>query len=302
MRDNPFQSPGQWLKGAIHVHTDRSDGKVTPEHALEAYRQQGYDFLVFGDHWHVTTLEDPAGQLIVIPGAEYDARFEGGPAGFHFMAVGMPAGHHEDLRRLRGDPYGLAEALGRRCDYLVLAHPYWSALTTELIAPLAAVSALEVYNHGCEVEDALGHSAYVWDQLLARGHRWDALAVDDAHWRIDDRFGGWVMVKARDRSAAGVVEALRAGRFYATAGPEIHDVEFLAPRRLRVRTAPAASVLFRCNRSLGNGLHAAGQSPLTRAEHEIGPGAVFVRVEVTDPAGRKAWTNPFYLPAPADSP
>ena len=294
---NPFQSPGEWLKVGIHIHTDRSDGAVSPAQAVAAYKARGYDVLVFGDHWHVTVPEDVPPEMVLIPGAEYGARLAEDPAGTHFMAVGMQEGHDDELRSLRDEPYTMAEALMELCEYLVLAHPYWSALTTELIARLPGLPALEVYNHGCEVEDGLGCANYVWDQLLARGERWDAVAADDAHWRRDDdRFGGWVMLKAEQRTPEAVIAALKGGSFYATGGPEIHSVEFSGPRHVQARSSPVRSILFRCNGSLGDGLHAAGPGgSLTEAEHILPDRACFVRVEVTDQAGRKAWSNPFYL-------
>jgi len=295
MRENPFRLPGRWLRTAIHVHTTRSDGRVSPAEALRVYAAAGYDAMIFGDHERVTVPADAPDGMLVIPGAEWAARFADEPAGMHFMAVGMRDGEAGKLARLKGDPYALAEALSGLCDYLILAHPYWSALTAELIARLPAMPALEVYNHGCELEDALGGSWYVWDQLLARGHRWDAVAVDDAHWRIHDSCAARVMVKAPEATVAEVIAALKAGLFYSTTGPEILDLEFLAPRHLAVTTTPAAGILFRCNGSLGSGLHAADGEPLTRAEHKLPDRARFVRVEVTDLAGRKAWTNPFYL-------
>jgi hypothetical protein len=182
---------------------------------------------------------------------------------------------------------------------VILAHPYWSALSTELIMALRDVGTLEVYNHGCEVEDELGHSQYVWDQLLARGQRWWGVAVDDAHWSLaNDHAGGWTFVKVRERTQAAVVAALRSGACYSSAGPEIHDLRFLGPRHVHVKCSPARSILFRCNGSLGNGFHAAPTGQLlTEAEHRLPDRAVFVRVEVTDADGRKAWSNPFYLPA-----
>jgi len=294
-RESPFEANGRWLKGGIHIHTTASDGGVTPADALAVYKRYGYDFLVFGDHWCITAARDPAGNLLVIPGAEYDARFPQEPNGFHFMAVGMQEGHAEALRSVRENPHAMAEALQGMCDYLVLAHPYWSALTPETIAALPAAAALEVYNHGCELEDELGYSMYVWDQLLSRGRRWDAVAVDDCHWRRDDHCGGWVMVKAKANTTADVIAALKAGRFYSTCGPEIHEVQFLRPRRLRVRTSPARAILFRSNGALGNGRHASAGGTITEAEHELPDRSAFVRIEVTDAAGRKAWTNPFYF-------
>ena len=295
MRANPFGLPGRWLTVGIHVHTTESDGRATPAEAMQAYRRSGYDCLVFGDHEHVTVPADAPEGMLILPGAEWAARFPDEPAGMHFMAVGMRHGAAGRLAGLKDDPYAMAEALSGLCDYLVLAHPYWSALTTGLIARLPAAAALEVYNHGCELEDALGSAAYVWDQLLARGGRWDGIAVDDAHWRIEDACTARVMVKAEEPTREAVTEALQGGLFYSTTGPEILDLELPGPRQVAVTTSPAASILFRCNGSPGSGLHAAGGGALTQAEHALPDRARFVRVEVTDAAGRKAWTNPFYL-------
>jgi hypothetical protein len=294
-RRNPFDLPAPWLKGGIHIHTTRSDGVLDPEEALEVYRRRGYDFVAFGDHGRVTLPQDPKGQVLVLPGAEWDAVWPGRPGHVHLMAVGTRDGHEQAVSSLRQDPCALAEALAAACEFLVLAHPYWSSLTTELIAQLPAVDALEVYNHGCEVDQGLGYSMYVWDQLLSRGRRCDAVAVDDSHFRGPDYCGGWVMVKAAGRSAAEVLSALKAGQFYSTCGPEICAVEFPAPRGVRVRTSPVRTVMFRCDRWPGINYAAAPGHHLTCAEWELPAKALFVRIEVTDQQGRKAWTNPFYL-------
>jgi hypothetical protein len=72
-------------------------------------------------------------------------------------------------------------------------------------------------------------------------------------------------------------------------------VQFLRPRRLRVRSSPVRAILFRSNGALGNGRHAPPEGTITEAEQELPDQATFVRIEVTDAAGRKAWTNPFYF-------
>lgn len=38
------------LKGALHCHTTKSDGKQTPEEVLETYHSLGYDFVALTDH------------------------------------------------------------------------------------------------------------------------------------------------------------------------------------------------------------------------------------------------------------
>ena len=38
------------LKGALHCHTTRSDGKGTPEEVIRLHAQNGYDFMALTDH------------------------------------------------------------------------------------------------------------------------------------------------------------------------------------------------------------------------------------------------------------
>jgi predicted metal-dependent phosphoesterase TrpH len=38
------------LKGALHTHTTKSDGKLTPEEVLAEHRAQGFDFIALTDH------------------------------------------------------------------------------------------------------------------------------------------------------------------------------------------------------------------------------------------------------------
>lgn len=39
-----------FLRGNLHTHTTRSDGRLTPPEVLRAYREKAYDFLAFTDH------------------------------------------------------------------------------------------------------------------------------------------------------------------------------------------------------------------------------------------------------------
>jgi hypothetical protein len=291
---NPFSAPGEWLKAALHVHTTASDGKLSPPQALAAYRELGYDVVAITDHDRVTLADPPAG-MTLLTGAEWSAAVPDSPAGFHFVTIGIGPCDAAAVMALRDRPYEMAALLRTLCPVVIIAHPYWSALTTELLDALGPDGALEVYNHGCELEDALGYSHYVWDQLLARGRRWLGLAVDDSHWSTPDHGGAWVMAKSSDRSPASVTAALASGCFYSSTGPTI-DLFQVVGRSVTLRCSPAASILFRCNGSLGTGLHRPGPGEsLTFAEHLLPARARFVRAEVTDSAGGKAWTNPIYL-------
>lgn len=56
---------GHWYRGNTHTHTLWSDGDAAPEHAIEWYAQNGYDFLVLSDH---NILQDVEKWFPVAPG------------------------------------------------------------------------------------------------------------------------------------------------------------------------------------------------------------------------------------------
>ena len=62
----------KFLKGGLHCHTTRSDGKLTPEEVMEYAKSQGYDFMAITDH-QIYTLQQYAPELgvITVPGMEY---------------------------------------------------------------------------------------------------------------------------------------------------------------------------------------------------------------------------------------
>jgi predicted metal-dependent phosphoesterase TrpH len=45
MRIVPFSSPGRFWRGNLHTHSHLSDGALSPEHVVDAYKRAGYDFL-----------------------------------------------------------------------------------------------------------------------------------------------------------------------------------------------------------------------------------------------------------------
>jgi len=134
---------------------------------------------------------------------------------------------------------------------------------------------------------------YLADQLLAGGRRIGLIAVDDAHFACMDAFGGWVMVKAAANEPAALLEALKAGHYYATQGPLIHDITWESDA-VEITCSAAASVMV-----LGRGSRVAqsvapGQTRVQLSHAALKPGG-FARVVMADAAGRRAWSNPVYF-------
>ena len=49
-RQAAFENPRRSLKGALHCHTTRSDGRGTPAEVIAKHAAHGYDFMALTDH------------------------------------------------------------------------------------------------------------------------------------------------------------------------------------------------------------------------------------------------------------
>lgn len=102
------------------------------------------------------------------------------------------------------------------------------------------------------------------------------------------------MVKAQDLTIESIMEALRSGAFYSTLGPEIEDMT-LDGNEITVKCSEAQSIVFKAECSRGRRILPPEGELLTEATYSIPNGAKYVRVEVTDETGKKAWSNPFFF-------
>lgn len=292
----PFSLPGHWYRGNLHVHSTASDGERPAGEVLAWYRTQGYHFLALTDHDLLSQAQTPAADFITLSGIEVEGSDPG--AGIYHL-LGLGAGRPPAMEPHQVLP--LQEAVNRVAAVsrlVVVAHPYWSGQRSTDLFGLEGCSTLEVYNGGCDVDDAKGTSAVHWDDLLAAGYRWRAVAVDDAHWRTGTKDAGlgWVWVKSLALDQEAILSALEQGHYYASSGPRIESID-LDGRRVRVRCSPAVAVDF-----VGNDYHTrrisapAGQT-FTETEHRLSTSHRYVRIAVGDAQGHWAWSNPLFLEA-----
>ena len=292
---NPFAQPGRWYKGCLHVHSSASDGRLTPDEVLCWYRHRGYHFLALTDHNVSSQARTLAEDWITLAGIEVDGL---DPAAGLYHLVGLGAGSLPTFPEPAASMQSAVDRLREAGALVCLAHPYWSGQRSADLIGVEGCFALEVYNGGCEVDDAKGYSNVHWDDLLAAGCRLYGVAVDDAHWRTGDRDAGlgWVWVKAADLSQEGVLDALRQGCFYASSGPQIHDLRFDAGRgEITVRCSPARAIDFVGFGPFSRRILASGGQLLTEASYRVHESQGYVRVACQDAHGRWAWTNPVFL-------
>lgn len=301
-----FTAPGKFHRGNLHTHSTRSDGVLEPEEVCRRYQAEGYDFIALTDHFvgqYDYPITDTTAyrndRFTTLLGAELhiDAMENGDM--WHIVAAGFPADFTPpDVPHFRhfDSAESVAELTQRARDagaFIAIAHPHWSGLTEADARTITAAHAVEIYNHGCGIENDRGDGLHAYDHMLNEGRRLTMIATDDAHFKNPDHFGGWVMVKAQDNTPQALLAALKDGAFYSSTGPEIHDIR-IQKHTVEIDCSEAATITVQ-----GRGCAATAicGEALTTATIPLDRFAVspWVRVTVIDRAGKRAWANPIWL-------
>ncbi len=283
------------IKLGLHTHTTLSDGCATPEEAAAIYRNAGYDAIAITDHWRYGEECEIEG-LRILSGCEYDIGGNDGSHVVHIVGVGMTSDPQipADWKNMQKTAFAKAAEIIKRIKLFnglaIVAHPAWSLNTPEQIMTLGDFDASEIYNSvsECGMSDR-AYSDVILDQLATAGRLTNLIAADDTHYYEDDVCRGWIMVESNEADTQSILRAIRAGKFYATQGPEVH-IEKVAPDKVRVVCSPVSQIAFQGNTTWAQG-RIIREDGLVKAEYTKSPTDRFVRAEVTDVDGNKAWTN-----------
>ena len=269
----------------LHTHTTLSDGRRSPLEVLAIYREAGYDAIAITDHWYYGEGGEHEG-MTILSGAEYNTKTHDCREGvFHIVGVGMK----EDPHLVKGTPVPeTIERIRAAEGIVILAHPAWSLNTPEQILPLEGIDATEIYNtvsglHMSRRPD----SGLIVDMIGAKGRFYPLIAADDTHYYDGDECVSWIMVEAEDNGEERLIPAIREGKYYATQGPEVHL--FREGEEFVVRCSPCSEIVFLSNFSWTP--RAFEGEGLTEARYTPKPGECFIRAEVMDANGKRAWSQ-----------
>ena len=299
-----FQGSEKLLKGALHCHTTRSDGKGTPEEVIRLHARNGYDFMALTDHRCYNYQNyAPETNMTIIPGMEMDRGLTDGEGlCFHTVCLGPS---REDGNPFRQDERFDSGKVRNQYEYqsvldwlhsagqlTIYCHPEWSCTPTRLWDRLHGNFALELWNTGCALEDDMDtDNGGQWDDLLVRGAVIYGVAVDDGH-AMCQHCRGWVRVNAKNELNA-ILDALQKGAFYASCGPEIRDF-YVEDGKAVVECSPCAFIQLRTG-VRPTPAQRGENGGITRAELPLREGDRYVRATMVDAEGRRAWTNPIFL-------
>lgn len=327
--------PPRWFRGNTHAHTVLcGHADSAPSVVAGWYLDHGYHFAVLSEHnlfIDPATVELPAGRradFLLVPGEELT-----GPRGVHTSAVGIRALVEGGAPKETPAADVIAKHVAVTLDaggVPILNHPNyrWGVRADDMLA-VERLQLFELRNGHPDVNDE-GDATHpsteaLWDTLLSAGRVAYGVASDDAHHfkasapDLSNPGRGWVVVQAPELTTAAIVDALKAGRFYASSGVALSDLR-TGPRWLELEVDHDATCAelargFVAGRradadaAIGLTLEAIGRDGRVLATHagprarfELPEGEPYLRVRATwtvaaEDGGREryfAWTQPVF--------
>ena len=299
-----FNGKGKFFKGNLHGHSNKSDGRLTPEDVCHAYIEKGYSFISITDHflemfnYPITLPKKKIENFTVIPGAEFHTSKMGNGELWHVLALGLngkftPPNQPNFLINAQSENIeSLSARLLEAGAFVSLTHPEWNGMTLQDSHRVKEAHAIEIYNHGCAIECDRGSGVAVLDQILNSGKKLNIIATDDSHFHSNDTFGGWVMVKSETNEEEALVEALKNGHYYSSQGPDFKNIK-VQERRLEVQCTPVEKIIVSGYGSASTYKH---KSNTESAIFNLSllPQKRWIRITIIDKNGNRAWTNPIY--------
>ena len=285
-----FSEEQKWYKGNLHTHTTVSDGKVSPEDVVAAYKNAGYSFICITDHRKYHEGSDSA-DFVILSGEEFNFEDKEKNTAYHVIGIDFD-GHFENTNQT--PPQTVIDEVLKRGGLAVMGHPAWSLMSHGDIAELHGLSGTEVFSTISHEYSGRGDSTSYADVLMTMGIRFFLLGVDDMHFFKRDFAKTFIMLTTDDFSQKGIRRALEKETFYASEGPLIKSLEF-EKGHVKIETTPVRRIVFYSN-SWYNGKRVVVPQEgdtLTCAEYDVTLKDKWIRIEGTDLNGKRFTTNYF---------
>ena len=328
MKIHLLPQTGQFFKANLHCHTTISDGKMTPEEIKETYTSSGYSVVAFTDHDVLIPHPELADEKFLPLNAyemEINEHYPRKPGSktchiclialepdnvkqvcFHRSKYlpGNAANYVSQVKYDENEPDYEREYTGECINnimkkardngfFVTYNHPTWSREGHNDYDRYNYMHAMEVYNSECEVLGYFEYNEKDYDDMLANGKRIYCIATDDTHSK-EACFGGFTMIKAEKLEYKTITDALIAGNFYASQGPEIHSL-WIEDGMLHIECSGVKSIRFNTGIRRAKKIESCDGMLLNTAEFEVKPEDIYVRVTITDATGKHAYTNAYFV-------
>lgn len=259
MKKHLISEKGNFYKANLHVHTDVSDGRLSPEVVKDGYKSHGYSVVAFTDHEvFVPQNELCDDEFIALNSVEISINENG-----HEGEFALKKTYHLNLYAKNQnqkecavctakdvffeaskkyisefaknnvlDKFHTVESMNdlinraNKDGFLVCYnHPVWSLHNHSDYSGLKGLWGVEVYNTGSYIA-GYEDSSQPYEDLLRENTRVVPICADDAHNLKASAYGGWTMIKAESLTYDNIITALEKGDCYSSTGPEIKTLTF----------------------------------------------------------------------------
>lgn len=273
-------------KVGLHIHTTLSDGKCTPEEITARYKDAGYDLIALTDHWCFGKEQNING-LTIMSGIEYNIGGRDARDGVYHI-VGLGCETEPDLSK-EDDAQTIVDKINENGGMAVLAHPAWSHNIAHKAMEIEGFGATEIYNTiSGKFFSSRPYSGDFVDTSAVLGRVYNLLATDDAHRGTEDACYAYVMVKAKSSSPKDILDSLKSGDYFATAGPQVFAKQ--VGDTVTVKCTPCVDIRVHSNVVFAGGRRYQGE-PITEFEFKILPNDNYLRIEAIDANGNMGYTN-----------
>lgn len=320
---------GRFYKANLHSHSTVSDGRQTPERVKELYMQHGYSVYAYTDH-HVMV---PQHQLtdenfLALTGFEFsihapDELYKTIGKVCHFNLIALDPDHNKQEIYYKNSyeeknegkfeydtnypPCKLEYStenitkimqMGRELGYFVIYnHPTWSNEHYPEYTNYHGMHAMEICNYSSLMGGYDENNGYIYDDMLRAGERIFCVAADDNHHceggPKPDAYGGFTMIKADKLEYKTITDALLAGNFYASQGPEIHEL-WMEDGTVHITCSDAQKIFMTTARRKARLVLAPDGESVNEATFDVEPRDIYVRFTVVDHTGKLAQTNAYF--------
>jgi len=304
-----------WIKGQLHLHTNISDGNLSPNEVAKIYKNEGFDFIVFSDHRKNYSPNDYVTEklddFIMIPGMEWDASIKnmlGLNTSIHMNGIGFRgelAGDNID-NDVSKTLENMIKSAYKANAVPMVNHPNFAfAFNYRELLSIDVPYLLEIVNkhplcfpYGT---DSLESVEYTWDVLLTNGKNVYGTATDDAHEYQPERLlsmasynRGWVMCNVSEFTQSSIVNSLICGDFYATTGITLKKYE-VTNKGINIEINPVDNdqyiIIFKGR--MGIPLKIVNETMATY-EFTNSFDEEYIRVKIINTSGKVAYTQPIF--------
>ncbi len=322
-------------KANLHSHSTLSDGVMTPLELKMLYKKHGYSVFAYTDHRILHRHDDLADErFLPIAGYELDFKLKNEKGmnlkTCHINALALDP---DKAVPIEGEgPYDIRvinDAIRRLREngFIVnLNHPAWSNQMPEETLQLEGLTAMELMNSACSWIFDSAENQLHYETSLKAGRRLLALYADDNHSscvQFGPKYKGvyapgvtpypqsavteipamdncrsYTMIFAPKLEYGAIMDAIVAGRYYCSSGPEI-SAFYIENDRICLDCSPVASVFLRTKAWAISTSWMDNEGNITHAEFDLSKLKTneegFFRIELIDKLGRKACMNPYYI-------